>query len=119
MALLTKAILNSITNALYVGAAIAFYSVSPTAGEVLITTLTEGFVFVRERKAGAEIDGSGVTAIIAGDASITPTQLKVAGVAVITIGSSTTRYAIVKCLPQQQLGAGYILRLAPQKGAAG
>src|SRR5262249_42613034 len=119
MALLTKTILNSITNTLYTGATVGFYSVTPTGGETLITTLTDGFPFVGERRAGPDRDGRGVKLWLAGDASITLAQLKVGGVAVITANGVTTRYGISELLPQEQIGAGYFLRLLPQKGAAG
>src|SRR5262249_405932 len=119
MAILTKTILNSITNTLYTGASVAFYGVTPTGGETPITTLTDGFTFVRERRAGQGSDGPGVKLWLAGDAAITPAQIKVGGVAVITANGVTTRYAISELLPQEQIGAGYFLRLLPQKGAAG
>src|SRR5262245_1590459 len=118
-ALLTKSILNSIANTLYTGATVAFYSVTPTGGETLITTLTDGFLFTRSPRTSRDVEESDVNLILAGDASITQAQLKIAGAAVVTIGSSSTRYRVSTVLPMQQLGAGYVLRLSPQKGAAG
>lgn len=117
--LLTKNRLNKMTRTLYGIATVAFYSISPSAGETLITTLTEGFVFVRERRGGQKSDGSGVKLWLAGDASITRAQLKIGGVVVITANGVTTRYVITELLQQQQIGAGYVLRLKPQTGAAG
>jgi hypothetical protein len=114
--LLTKAILNTITNTLYPGVTAAFHSLSPTAGETLIVTLTEGFTFAREREVSRE---SAVKMWIAADANITPAQIKIAGVVVITANGQTTRYALIKLLTLQQVGAGYMLRLTPQKGVGG
>src|SRR5262245_40293073 len=117
--ILTKATLNTIAAQLYTGATVAFYTVMPTVGETLITTLTDGFLFVREAWAKQANDSSDVKMWLAGDASITLAQLKTAGLVIITIGSRTTRYTITELLDQQQLSAGFVLRLAPQKGVAG
>lgn len=59
-ALLSKTRLNRINRALYGRATAVFYKVTPAAGETIIATLTGGFTYVRERRAGQEIDGSGV-----------------------------------------------------------
>jgi hypothetical protein len=94
-----------------------FYKVTPADGEVEIATLTNGFFFVREQRAGQEIDGSGVKFWLSIDAA--PSQLSIGGVVAITVKSRTTRYKISNLLPMQQIGAGYVLRLSPQKGATG
>jgi hypothetical protein len=117
MAILTKAILNSITNTLYTGATVAFFSVSPIAGETPITTLTEGFAFARSHRGSQGTDSSSVNLWLAEDATITRAQLNLAGVVVITGNGVTTRYKITELLPLQQIGGGYVLRLSPQKGA--
>ena len=119
MQILTKTILNTIANLLYTGATVSFYSVTPTGGETLIVTLTEGFAFAREAWTRREGESSSVKLWVAGDASVTLAQLKISGVCVITANGVTTRYAINELLQQQQIGAGFVLRLHPQKGAAG
>lgn len=117
--ILTKAILNSITNVLYTGATIAFYSVSPAGGETLITTLTEGFTFAGMQWANRGGDSSDVKVWLAGDANITPAQLKISGMVIVTGNGITKKYKIAELLQQQQIGAGYVLRLKPLVGAAG
>ncbi len=108
------------TRALYGAATIVFYSVTPAAGETEIATLKSGFTFVREPRAMKAIGGfgAGVTLLLAADAGISRSQLNIGGAVAITVNGLTTRYAIVELLPQQQIGAGYVLRLMPQKGAA-
>jgi hypothetical protein len=98
------------------GAQAVFYKVTPTAGETVIATLTSGFFFVREKRAGQEIDGSGVKMWLDAGATDRP-LLHYGGVVALTAGGITTRYSIVELLPQQQLGAGYVLRLTPLTGA--
>jgi hypothetical protein len=115
--LLSKNRLNRISRALYGGAQVVFYSVTPAAGETLITTLTEGFAFARARRGSQGSDSSSVNLWLAGDAAITRAQLKVGGVVVITANGVTTKYKIAELLQQQQLGAGYVLRLKPLIGA--
>jgi hypothetical protein len=117
--LLSKNRLNLITRTLYGrGAKTVFYKVTPTIGETIIATITGGFTFVREQRAGQEIDGSGVKFWISASV-IDRATLSNAAAAEITANGVTTRYAISDLLPQQQLGAGYVLRLKPQKGATG
>jgi hypothetical protein len=115
-AILTRQILNSITNVLYAGAKVAFYSLSPTLGEVLIATLTDGFTFTRARQS---IEDGSVKLWLAQDVALTLAQIKTSSVVELTANGITTRYAVTSLLSQQQLGAGFVLRLAPQKGAAG
>src|SRR5262249_48189270 len=105
------------TRTLYGSAQVVFYSVTPTAGESAIGTLTDGFAFVREPRAvrSAGAIGPGVTLWLSNEAAITRSQLNVGGAVAITINGLTTRYAISELLPQQQIGAGYVLRLIPQK----
>ena len=119
MQVLTKQVLNQIANLLYVGATVAFYSVTPTGGETLIATLIEGFIFARHQLARQKNESSDVQMWLAQDAAVTLAQLKSTGVVVITANGITTRYAITELLPQQQIGGGFVLRLSPQKGAAG
>jgi hypothetical protein len=118
--LLSKNRLNKIQRTLYGrGVQVAFYSVTPIAGETAIATLTSGFTFVREPRAMKAVGGfgSGVTLLLAVDAGITRSQLSVGGVVALTVNGQTLRYAIAELLPMQQLGAGYVLRLIPQQGA--
>lgn len=117
--LLSKRRLDKLRRVIYGAASVTFYKVTPALGEVEIATLTSGFTFVRERRAGQEIDGSGVKMWLSADAAITRSQLNIGGVVEITVNGVTTRYAISELLPQQQIGAGYVLRLIPQKGATG
>src|SRR5262245_45826848 len=114
MPVLTREVLNTITSTLYAGAKVAFYSLSPTAGEVLMATLTDGFTFARTQSE----DGS-VKMWLAQDVALTLAQIKTSAVVEITANGFTTRYAVTSLLSQQQFGAGFVLRLAPQKGAAG
>lgn len=118
MDLLSKTRLNTLTRRTYGrNITVAFYKVTPTAGETEIATLTSGFFFVREQRAGQEIDGSGVKFWLSADAA--PSQLSIGGVVAITVKNRTTRYKISDLLPMQQLGSGYVLRLSPQKGPTG
>jgi hypothetical protein len=118
--LLSNTRLNKINRTLYGrGVQVAFYSVTPIAGETAIATLTSGFTFVREPRAMKTVGGfgSGVTLLLAADAGISRSQLNVGGAVALTINGVTTRYAISELLPQQQVGAGYVLRLMPLQGA--
>jgi hypothetical protein len=118
--LLTKTRLNALARTTYgPSIQVVFYKVTPTGGETEIATLTQGFFFVRERRAGQEIDGSGVRFWLSADAAISRSQLSIGGVVAITVKGITTRYKISELLPMQQLGAGYVMRLSPQKGATG
>lgn len=98
-----------------------FSTITPTAGEVEIGRIRSGFSFVRERTRGADINvmGVGVQLWLSADAAIDPSKLKIGGVVALTVNGQTLRYSIDQLLPQQQLGAGYILRLTPLQGATG
>jgi hypothetical protein len=110
--------LNRITRTLYGrGAQVVFYKATPAAGETAIATITSGFHFQRERRAGQEIDGSGVRMWLSKDAAITRSQLNPGGVVALTVDGITTRYKIGELLPMQQLGSGYTIRLEPLTGA--
>lgn len=116
--LLTKSILNQITRQLYGQITLVFYRVTPAEGEQELARTSQGVTFVREEPGGGR-DGSGVKVWLSTDAGISRTLLKKGAVVGLTINGNTTRYVIDQFLPQQQLGAGYVLRLLPQTGAAG
>lgn len=116
-ALLSKSRLNRIRRQLYGrGAKMTFFKVTPSVGETEIGSVTTGFTFVRERRAGQEIDGSGVKVWLA-EGAISRSLLHVGAVAVVTVNNRTFRYKISELLPQQQIGAGYVMRLSPLQGA--
>jgi hypothetical protein len=115
--LLSKSVLNRINRTLYgSGAKVVFYSVTPSAGEQEIGQIVQGFTLVREQRTQGR-DGTSVKMLLAHDAGITRDTLDRAASVAVTIDNKTTRYAIDELLPQQQIGAGYVLRLMPQKGA--
>src|SRR5262245_36741866 len=94
-ALISKNRLDNLTRKTYgQGMTVAVYKVTPAAGETEIVTLTKGFFFVRERRAGQEIDGSGVKMWLSGDAGISRSHLAIGGVVAITVKGITTRYKI-------------------------
>lgn len=116
--LLTKARLNTLRQRIY-GSNVqaAFFKVTPTLGETAIGTITDGFYFQRERRAGQEIDGSGVTFWLSSSAAINRSQLTLGGVVALTVDGITFRYKIATLLPMQQIGSGYTMRLSPLRGA--
>src|SRR5262245_21911067 len=113
--LLNNRILNRMTRALYGRAEAVFYSVTPADGEVEIGRITSGFTFDRERL--TETRGAGLKLWLADDAAIDRSQLHVGAVVELIVGDRSTRYSIDLLLSQQQLGAGYVLRLSPLQGA--
>lgn len=114
--LLTKAVLNKMNRTFYGDAKVVFYGVTPADGEQPIGQITQGFMLVREQKAAGR-DGQGIKMILAVDAAIGRETLDRAASLEFTANNQTTRYKIDELLPQQQIGAGYVLRLLPQKGA--
>lgn len=118
MQLLSKTQLNTIRQHLYGPSVEAvFYKIVPATGPVEIGRITSGFTFVRERRAGQEIDGSGVKLWMSADAGIDRSLLQLGARVDLVIKDRTMIYKISDLLPQQQIGAGYVLRLSPQKGA--
>jgi len=117
-ALLSKKRLNSLRRIVYGSNVEAvFYKVTPGAGPIEIGRITSGFYQQRERRAGQEIDGSGVRFWLAADAGIDKSLLHNGARVDLIIDGRTMIYTIVELLPMQQLGAGYTMRLSPQKGA--
>jgi len=117
--LLSKSRLDTIRRRLYgPNVQVTLYRVTPAQGETEIATITSGFLFVRERRAGQEIDGSGVKFWLAAEV-IDRETLSIGSSLALTINGVATRYRISDLLPQQQVGAGYVLRLSPQRGATG
>jgi len=118
-ALLSKRRLDEIRRRLYgANCRAVFYKITPQAGETPMATITDGFLFVRERRAGQEIDGSGVKFWLASD-MVDESLLRVGAAVALTVNNQTLRYKINELLPQQQVGAGYVMRLAPLVGATG
>lgn len=118
-ALLSKPILDTMRRTLYgSGAKLVFKKVTPTAGEAEIATITSGFHFQREQRAGQEIDGSGVNVWLAAGV-VDKSKLHIGVRVDVTTNNVTTRYSISKLEPMQQLGAGFVLRLRPLQGATG
>lgn len=117
--LLSKSRLDTMRRTLYGrNVRAVFYKVTPAAGETEIKTITSGFHFVREKRAGQEIDGSGVKMWLAAG-MVDKDKLKIGAACALTIDGATTRYSVGDLLPQQQLGAGFVLRLKPLNGATG
>lgn len=94
-----------------------FYKVTPSSGPVEIGRISNGFHFVRERRAGQEIDGSGVKFWLSVDAAIDRSLLNTGARVDLIINGRTWIYKLSELLPMQQIGSGYVLRLSPQKGA--
>lgn len=117
-ALLSKKRLNTLRQIIY-GSNIqaVFYKVTPGAGPVEIGRITSGFYSQRERRAGQEIDGSGVKFWMSADAGIDRSVLHVGARVDLIIDGRTMIYTISELLAMQQLGAGYVMRLTPSKGA--
>jgi len=115
--LLAKSRLNKINRTLYGrNVQAVFYKVTPSDGEVEIGSITGGFSVIREQR-GPGQDGTGVKMVLATDTEIDRDQLHVGGAVALTINGQTLRYSIDELLPQQQIGAGYVLRLIPLTGA--
>jgi hypothetical protein len=116
--LLSKKRLNTLRQTIY-GSNIqaVFYKVTPAAGPVEIGRIISGFYMQRERRAGQEIDGSGVRFWMSADAAIDRSLLQNGARVDLIIDGRTMIYTIVELLPMQQLGSGYTMRLSPQKGA--
>lgn len=114
--LLSKSVLNKINRTLYGSSAkVEFFKVTPIDGEVELGTITSGFTLVREQP-GAGRDGSGVKLLLSEDA-IARETLNLSSMVAVTIDGNTTKYTKAQLLPQQQIGAGYVMRLLPQRGA--
>jgi hypothetical protein len=92
-----------------------FYGLTPEDGEQEIGRITSGFNFVRE-KAKEESNGK-VKFWLSADANIDREQLHVGAAMALIIDGRETRYSLDELLPQQQIGAGYVLRLSPLQGA--
>lgn len=117
--LLTKSRLDTMRRALYGSNVKAvFYRATPAAGETEIASITSGFHMVREKKAGRDIDGSGVKMWLAAG-MVERSSLKIGAVCALTINGVTTRYSVGDLLPGQQIGSAFVLRLKPLTGAAG
>lgn len=115
--LLSKSVLNQINRTLYgSGASVEFFKVTPSAGETTLGTITSGFTVTREEPRAGR-DGSGVNLRLSADAGITRERLNQSSMVAITIDGHTTKYTKDQLLPQQQIGAGYVMRLLPHRGA--
>jgi hypothetical protein len=92
-----------------------FYGVTPADGEVEIARITRGFNFSRER--AKEENNGKVKLWLSADAGIDREQLHIGGAVELIIDGRSSHYSIHELLSQQQIGAGYVLRLAPTTGA--
>lgn len=91
-----------------------FYGVTPEEGEVEIGRITSGFNFVRE---SATRDSNGRVKMWLSEAAVDRSLLHVGAAVKLIIDGRESKYSIDELIPQQQIGAGYVLRLAPKTGA--
>lgn len=92
-----------------------FYSLTPEDGETENARITSGFHFVREK--AREGDSGKVKLWLSSSANVSREQLHVGQALALVIDGRESHYAIEELLPQQQIGAGYVLRLTPTTGA--
>ena len=92
-----------------------FYGLTPEDGEQETARITSGFNFVRERQ--KEENNGKVKFWLSADAGIDPEQLHIGGAVELIVDGRSSHYSIHELLSQQQIGAGYVLRLAPTTGA--
>jgi hypothetical protein len=117
--LLSKSRLDKMRRVLYGRSVEAvFYGVTPEAGESEIGRITSGFHFLRERAKEGDDNGR-VKFWLSTDAAIDREDLRVGAAMALIIDGRESRYSIHELLPQQQIGAGYVLRLTPKTGATG
>ena len=95
---------------------LVFYGVTPEAGESEIKRLTSGFNFVREPQ---KEDGNGPVKMWLAAGTIDRESLRIGGACKLIIDGIESHYSINELIPQQQVGAGYVLRLTPTTGATG
>jgi hypothetical protein len=94
-----------------------FYGLTPEEGEQVIGRITSGFNFVRER--AKEENNGKLKFWLSADAGIDREQLHIGGAVELIVDGQSSHYSIDDLLSQQQLGAGYVLRLVPTAGATG
>ena len=92
-----------------------FYSVTPEDGEQESARITSGFHFVREKASSG--DNGKVKLWLSSSANERREHQHVGQAMALVIDGRESRYAIEELLPQQQIGAGYVLRLTPRTGA--
>ena len=114
--LLKNSVLDRMRRALYGrNVEAVFYGVTPEAGEQVIGKITRGFNFSRER--AKEENNGKVKFWLSADAGIDRDQLRIGGAVELIVDGQSSHYSIHELLSQQQIGAGYVLRLAPTTGA--
>lgn len=115
--LLSKSRLDTMRRTLYGrNVEAVFYSLTPEAGEQPLARITSGFNFVRERAKEGDDNGR-LKFWLSADAAIDRDQLHIGAAVALIIDGRESRYSIYELLPQQQIGAGYVLRLTPKTGA--
>jgi hypothetical protein len=93
-----------------------FYGLTPEAGEQPIARITSGFNFVRERQ---KEENNGRLKFWLAEGAVDRGLLKIGAAMALIIDGRESRYSIHELLSQQQIGAGYVLRLTPKTGATG
>jgi hypothetical protein len=115
--LLSKSRLDKMRRALYGrNVEAVFYGLTPAEGEQIIGRITGGFNFVREKAQEDSNDGK-VKFWLSADANIDREDLHIGAAVALIIDGRESRYSIDELIPQQQIGAGYVLRLSPTTGA--
>lgn len=99
-----------------IGAVLKFFSVTPTAGEVEITSLMRGWCPWRKFRSGFDASGA-VTIVVSKQASIQVDQLRSNAVMEIITGGQTRRYRVVEVTETQDLRSGWVLHGEPTKGS--
>jgi hypothetical protein len=116
--LLSKSTLDRMRRTLYGrGVEAVFYGITPEAGETEIATITTGFHFQREKELAEGSNGK-VKMWLSADA-VDRSLLHVGAAMALVIDGHSSKYSIDELIPQQQIGAGYVLRLRPKTGATG
>jgi hypothetical protein len=113
--LLSKSTLDKMRRALYGrNVEAVFYGITPEAGETESARISSGFTFVRERSNDGE---NGKVKFWLVEGAVDRDLLKTGAAMALVIDGRESKYAIDELLPQQQIGAGYVLRLKPTTGA--
>lgn len=114
--LLDAAKLNAIREALYgTRAVLSFYKLTPTEGEVLITSIQQGWHATREKRDRLDGRNNRVLIWVARDATDADLkgQLNVGSKVDISFDAGIQTYRIVEIRPMSQLHAGWVVNCEP------
>lgn len=92
-----------------------FYGITPEAGETEIARITTGFHFQRDRELSE--GGNGPVKMWLSASVIDRSLLHTGAAMALVIDGRESKYSISELVAQQQIGAGYVLKLTPKTGA--